>query len=390
MRRIVLLWLVGATACTSTRQLADPLEPRLRSPGNTSGFAVRTTDRWRGRIDPQAELRFRDARGRWTQTVDANDLRVDQDGAWIEQDGTILEAADEIEIANLPADLARSLAETQPAIGAQLRGDRGGWHLTGESLHAWIDTFFVRAGDAPLGEWRFHVAAGWVGPVDGDTLTAMLQQRSMPVRTGWRWSDMRAVEVTNVSGAKTLAALPLLFGVQALELTGGSPYVTSGGGDGQSAPAAWPATLARDGADPRPLFSTGARARGWVLPMLVLDGGIAGDANDAGALVRLRLGGMYDVGGGARRIDFSDQRATLAVAQLGMHLAIDADERVAVPVGVELGAGGDVREVAIEAGVRVRWGRWFGTVLPLVPRRLSRDGAAHWDASVRAEVGATL
>src|SRR5438477_11492767 len=50
-------------ACTSTRQLRNVADPRLRAGGHHEGFVVRTTTPWRERIDPSTAIRFGNAQG---------------------------------------------------------------------------------------------------------------------------------------------------------------------------------------------------------------------------------------------------------------------------------------------------------------------------------------
>jgi hypothetical protein len=268
----------------STRQLADLSDPRLHTPQHHDGFVVRTTERWHERIDPNTAMRFRDGRGKWTPVLAGRDIRVDRDGAWIDQYVRPWDVADAVRIEGM-ADAATAMIEMTRPDGALVERDGDTYVLSAARpvLKRWLldlelaiaklepaDDVVVQAdpllpgtqhvlhGDearvyklrvtdnaAPLGTWAFSSKGGdWLAPLHGPALENFLHEgRTMKV--GWRWSDMREGRVENVSGGKTFAALagttaaagalaiavgPIVLVAGALPLGGGGHMGGSGGG----------------------------------------------------------------------------------------------------------------------------------------------------------------
>jgi len=87
---------LGLVACTSTRQLAGPVDPRLQTPDHGAGFVVRTTERWHERIDPNTTIRFHSAHDGWSDRLQGRDLYVDGAGVWIDRQAVLSELADAV------------------------------------------------------------------------------------------------------------------------------------------------------------------------------------------------------------------------------------------------------------------------------------------------------
>lgn len=322
-----------ATACTSTRQLASSTDPRLFVGDHALGYVVKTTEAWHARIDPNTTMRFQNHAGEWTAPTPARNLYVDQAGVWTDRSGD----------------------------------------------------------DAPMGR---------------------------KTRVGWHWDDVQNVEVENLSGGKTLGAivgytalavalLPLALLMRGgPSFSGGGPHLAGGGavgagghgssGGGGGAVAAtlslgasggdrtttetWaPAFAEHAELDARPMFTLGQRVRAIALPTVALDTsmGTRGDLVTTGAVARIRLGGVFEIGGGVRsaevRAPTGWTQSVTGVFQIGLHLPLDAGLRIAIPVGFEVGGGG-----AVATDLRFPWGlrytsatgRWFATATPASPSYL--------------------
>ncbi|HTR49591.1 MAG TPA: hypothetical protein VMJ10_02725 [Kofleriaceae bacterium] len=412
MRMAPLVLLVGC-AYVSTRELAHPDDARLRAPGHRDGFLVATTERWHERVDPNTNIRLGNASGEWTDRMRAGDLFVDDAGVWADGTAPLGQVAAEIHIAAASDDVTRLLAETRPAGGA-LDREAGVVTLTAPrgELDGWLASFIDRA-DIPadptapppeLGTWRVTTASrGELPPLGGVELVDAIRQ-GVPTRRGWRWDQVRSIEVTNLSGVKTLgntaafvAALPILLPLSELtkDLSWGS------GPPPEKRPPWTPELPDQPVADAQRMFSTGARVRAIMRPTLVLDaaGSLRGDELSTGAIARLRFADFYELGGGARlvetRSDAGWARSTTAVFQLGAHVPLDAGFRFAIPLLAEASTGGAVRD-----DIRFPWGlrytarsqRWFATVLPATPQylRLHDTPAGRWSFTTGTELGVTF
>lgn len=139
--------------------------------------------------------------------------------------------------------------------------------------------------------------------------------------------------------------------------------------------------------------------RSIVLPTVSLDGGAAlrGDQITSGAIARLRFADVIEIGGGVRIAETRGMagwsRSTTGVFQVGLHLPLDAGFRWALPIGFEVGGGGNVDlDIRFPWGFRYSAGRWFGTVSPATPAFLRQTDEPHgrWSLLVGGEVGASF
>jgi len=112
--------------------------------------------------------------------------------------------------------------------------------------------------------------------------------------------------------------------------------------------------------------------------------------------VRLRFGEIFEIGGGARatlaRTMTGTSRQTTGMFQVGLHLPLDAGYRYAIPVGFEVGGGGDVAyDLRMPWGVRYSSDRWFATLSPATPQYAHiRDQPRRWSITSGVELGATF
>ncbi|MBA3464667.1 MAG: hypothetical protein H0T46_32340 [Deltaproteobacteria bacterium] len=425
MRALCLVLLV---ACSSTRQLAAPGDARLRTGGHRAGFVVDTTTPWNERIDPNTKVRLRNADGAWSTVLDGRDLHVDGRGVWIDS-GSIpaLRWADQIEIAGAPPELMDAIEAARPAAG-ELRADGDAWIMGGPPgvLRPWIAALAPTELDSRLASFRIHTPQqGWRRPLYSSRFVDGLRM-SFDSKVGWRWDDVAQIRVQNLSGGKTLAAI---IGTSALAIVvvpialayGGLKSVGNHGGaptrplelDGQGAELAarivdeafdpdrvtvrgsWaPQLAATESVDARPLFSTGANVRSVIRPTIELEAGAAsaGDLAGTGLLARIRLGDVFEIGGGVRQVMSRDEtgwkRSTTHVFQAGLHLPLDAGYRFAIPLGFEASGGGAIaHDLRIPWGLRYtsKTGRYFVTAMPATPGWMrttsQRTGRWSWNAS---------
>lgn len=430
MRVLLVVLLVG---CTSTRQLASTTDPRLRTGGHTAGFVVKTTTPWRERIDPSSVIQLRNASGAWTPQLWGRDLHVDGTGVWVEAPNVRpVRFADQIEITGTPDELVAALAAAQPA-SAEL-------HQTG-------DTVVLAAERGVLAAWiaavspgpkvhaiRVHTAEqGWRAPlyhsrlVDMDLLTTS-------TRLGWRWDEVAAIKVRNLSGGKTAGAIvgtaavavvvaPILLlastagGVKNYDGPTGRSSGPTLDGTLDTAGKLVDLAIEADRAHPRgtwaprlapaeslsatPLFSTGAQWRAVIRPTVSLDAGAAsaGDSAGTGLALRVRLGDVFEIGGGVREVWAHDARgwlrSTTKVFQAGLHLPLDAGYRFALPLGFEASGGGHVaHDLRVPWGLRITSasGRYFVTAMPATPQwmRTTTQQTGRWAWNASAELGVSF
>ncbi len=363
------LWLIVLFGCTSTRQLANPTEPRLRAP-IAERIVVTTTTPWKETIDPNTRLRLRSADGTWSNQLAGRDLHVDQRGVWVDGGVTIAQYADEIELADASPELLAVIAQTRPP-GGELVPDGDRWRMRGAAAHLWawlvalesattptaaerrmyalcLDRLACRSADAgafdriyahyaafdaPVAMIRIHTPQqGWRDPLHDTRLIDGLRV-SVRSKVGWPWERIAGIEVENLSGGKTLGAilgtaaaaivvLPVAFvlrGVDSAEHRGGGSKLSFGGdslaaiarADQTSAARGdWTPELASTASTRAPrMFSTGTSLRAIVRPSLAIDLGAAssGDAAGTGLIAKLRFMDAFEIGGGVRFVGIRDE-----------------------------------------------------------------------------------
>ncbi len=289
-----------------------------------------------------------------------------------------------------------------------------------------VQRVFSSAASESLGSWTLVDGGKRTQPLHGKAIASMF--RGVGARIGWRWKDIAAADVANISGSKTLAAF-VLTGAIALAvapIAAASSSTGDFGGGPHGAPpnavrAAEPIPFAPEpgasfGAMPqgsasseselafpssageRPFFSPRASRQAYARFSASLDSGL--DALTArGAsenlLVTMRLFDVFELGGGAGVIEATaDGKSDVSVVGLfrgGLHAWLDEGRRFAIPLAADLGAGGDVRfhvraltglRLALPAGVEL-------SLYPLSPTWDSRRNLpSRW--SLESSLGASI
>jgi hypothetical protein len=267
-----------------------------------------------------------------------------------------------------------------------------------------------RLGGKPLGAWSFHVPGrGWLPAVDGKDLRRTLDR--LAIRIGWKWADMTGAQVESLSGMRSLPvaliAGPTLGPYAWLQDRTGSekrvapddPIVDRAyqspvldaislvplrNFDGA---ASWAPTVADSAAlDARPLFTGRAVRRAGVMAVIAADALATFPRPDReleGITFAARFGELLEIGMGLRRLAGRglEQPGRWSATALwsfyvGGHFFIDANQRLALPVGVEVGASGTGGFTRLRAGLRARvWGDWFAGVYPFNPTFMGVDVA---------------
>lgn len=432
MRALLLVLLVG---CTSTRQMASTTDPRLRTGGHSAGFVVKTKGIWRERVDPNTVVQLRNADGAWTPQLSGRDLHVDDRGVWIEAANVRpVRFADQLEITGAPDDLVTALAAARPPLG---------------ELHQTGDTVVISADRSELGAWiaavspgprvtsiRVHTAEqGWRPPLNNSRLVD-IDLLATSTKLGWRWDEVAAIKLQNLSGGKTAAALvgtaAIAVVVAPIALLAGTAggmrnYDGPAGGGRGSGPSldgtldtagrlvdlaieadrahprgTWAPQLApAESLSSKPLFSTGAQWRSVIRPTLSFDAGAATDKDSlgTGVIARIRFADVFEIGGGAREVWAHDARgwlrSTTKVFQTGLHLPLDAGYRFALPIGFEASGGGHVaHDLRFTWGLRYTSasGRYFVTAMPATPQwmRTTSERTGRWSWNTSAELGVSF
>jgi hypothetical protein len=334
---------VTAGGCTYRRVVREPELAKLERASPHDGVVLHSTTPWRVRLSPSSHIRFRDRAGLWTEWLDASALYVSDGGVYT--DGAV---------------------------------------------------------------------------------------RGEPARVGWRWDDVAAAEVQSLSGWRTLGGFVGTLAVSAsLVPLGGAPAMTPAvalpalGGPAASTarwggaqlvrvvaskrhdgtPGTWqPMLVDRTARETRPLFGDGARRRAVARLVVAADAATTFDRDRVidGVIVAARFGDLVELGGSVRHVAGRGleragawSSAPAGAFYMSGHFALDADERLSVPIGFEVGgssAGGYVR---LRAGLRARVkDAWFVGVYPLSPTFTGTDTDAdvlpRWSFPTAIELGSTF
>jgi hypothetical protein len=420
MRSLLPLLLLG---CSTTRTLGDLADPQLRMPNHATGFVL-----GRERIDPNTVFRFGDASGQWSEGVAGGNLEIDGSGVWTDERVFPWTAADAVRIEGMPDAAAARIEKAKPA-GALLERDGEAYVLSAPRpvLQRWLlelelavarlqpedvitipGTHVILQEDdaklyqlreidrgASLGTWSLSShGEPWQAAIHGVPLFDFLA-KGRKLRIGWKWSEVARVQVDNVDGPKSVAAF-VLASASIVSFVGIAPMLEHWPFWPDKHATSWNADLApAASASAAPLFTTGARVRSIVRPVVTLDGAasIRGDQYYAsGVTARVRFFDLFEIGGGAREAVDTGHRQTLGVFQAGFHARIDAEGHYAVPLGVDVGHGGDVIvDLRVPWGLRFSTGRWLATVLPASPQYIHLTGAPRrWTLASGVELGATF
>ena len=131
------------------------------------------------------------------------------------------------------------------------------------------------------------------------------------------------------------------------------------------------------------------------LGSLVLDSSVAlhGDLIGTGAIARIRLAEVVELGGGVRVDDVRGHGvSTTGLFQIGLRMPLGEHDRLALPVGFEVGGGGAVDvDLRFPWGVRAMSGRWSVTLDPATPQYLHIEGEPRrWSIASGVELGASF
>lgn len=337
------IFIMVVCGCTSTRTVARPGDPRLRSGGHPAGFAISTTGLLRSRIDPNSKLRLRSNAGVWTKPILASEVFADAHGLWLPRSpARIVRIATRIEIEGASPALTALLVETKPR-DAQLTRDGERWILTG-NLRPWLEDLDRRADpDEPIGRVTAWTPQGLAVSLDAATYEDFFHE-VVWVHAGWNWEDIKEVKVQNFSGGKSLALAAAVTPLVVAAAVIAAPFAALAGGSGgkrrqdhridyaqvatvvgamvviaatsSQTTDEFAATLA-----PAPvalssrMFTLGARVRARHRGTLSLDGAVAfaGDHVATGLVGRLRYKDFYELGFGVRELFVHSKPATAAV-----------------------------------------------------------------------------
>lgn len=476
------LAVIGAVlfGCTSTRT-ASVRDVRRLGADLERGVALETTGRWRSRLDPNTWVRLENKRGSFSDPVRARDLRVDKRGLFAPGHAELAAALNAVRVEGMSPE-ARALIE--PLDGVAVKTLAGGGLLfqgPAPRVHAWVTDFLKRVAErapqgpvdrrvrvradgslalcsgptepdcvrvtrelsrrarwerdmpALVGAWTLRVGSTWHGPLEGSSLLVTLE-RGVDATAHYPWSEIAAVELTDVSGAKTFSALlgytaisiamlPLAAlgaGIGALPgktsasgssgsssgSSGGSSggSLSLGGGGGSPGPGDWTGEFeTAPGPRTRRLFSRSARRKSLVRLTLSADSGV--DSVHARGLVErltlgVRLADLVEIGGGVGHAwipDASDRHDVFGFARLALHLPLDAEHRYALPVGVDFGTympGGylRVKHARLNFGLRRRVGDdVFAGVYLFNPTYVATSRTEkRWSLTSGLEVGAAF
>jgi hypothetical protein len=330
---------VLASGCRSTNTVSMNAASALRHGGHRDVFSVGDAE-----VGPNSELRFCHAQHGCSEWIEASDLRVDEQGVWVDHDSNYLwSEVSEVDV----------------------RGHDG-----------------IKTTGAIVG-----VAA--VAVIVIPILLVAAYMKALP-------KDGPPAESSSSSSGRTAAAAVAIAGVAADAAMASAETVESGD-------PYWGATLRPGVENPAAasrLFSTGARVRAYITLGAFLDSSVAtkGDLVTGGAVARLRLASFLELGAGARMAYTKGasgwERAPMYVAQGGFHNQVSA--RIALPLGVDVawGDGALAREIRIPWGIRYTSpsGRWTGTLQPVTPSYAKRADAdsGRWSINVGLELGVTL
>lgn len=394
MKCIALVLVAGG--CMTTRTVPRSELSAIENRRVGDAVVLETTDVWKTRLDPTSKIRFRNAAGKWSDWLEGNSLYVAKHGVFTPTTINPLDYAVKIEIRGMEQAEREALATSRPTDETELIVEPDGTVIVvaqGPQLQRWINSFFEVVNTLrdykelryamhgkPLGVWSLELPHREPLVLEGEALYWRLDE-GMATRYGWRWQDIQAAEVKSFSGSLTLTAI---VGVTALSVAlapvaliarggwlpgdgprasgGGSGLSRLGGGGSSVLPRGnWKPVLADEQAlAAQNLFGGGARRKAMVRVVATAEaslGSFGGHPLLDGGVAMLRVGEAFEIGaGGLHAATFVGNRlwqGGIAFARIGAHLPFDAAHRVAVPLSVDIGGGGDE---ALGVFARLNWG----------------------------------
>ena len=428
--RLLLCVALANSGCWTTRTVPrEQLAPLMK--GETEHVVAAAFGPRKIRIDPNAVLRFSNRSGQVSYPQTGRQLRVNDDGVFMRQHLSITAAKRARVLGIIPA-VAEKLAITRPEGARVTSVNDGEWLLVakGPVLDRWLREYVdavarlsapvepnrwclldlgigklkrvipdaqhtakCRRGvngewaiaylrhelhGAPVGTWTFEFSPGhWSSRFEGNGVLDALEGGAL-MDVGWPWHEIDTVEVTTLSGIKTLAAiLGYSITIAGRVITGFSVS----GPDIDMSPTRWTPRLLGNGKTvPMPMFSSTSRRRSAVQAYAAVSTLAAGaqpiEANHAlCADIGVRFANSVELGLGASRVAAQGAVGGNAYSlRIGGHLALDADHKFAIPVSVDFGTGSGVPGLArLNLGVRTQVHDRSYVGLRLSPTALSLD-----------------
>lgn len=278
--------------------------------------------------------------------------------------------------------------------------------------------------EAGLGRWTFATKWEQVAKLDGSEFVVLPMEKrgseqaessydvQLPgkfwVRSGIPWEQIQQIEISNLSGARTLGALAgyAALSLALLPLAGLASLGGRGSGSGGTvirvasdvvtgqlasmsaaetsgaAVGPGPSPELEAAALTRPLFGARLRRQSIVRFVLASELDVGTDFTrlegmQTGALAALRFKDVFEIGAGGRYLlsvlpGGPGPRLVhggVGTFHLGLHLDLDARRRFAIPLLADLGAGGALKfHGRFQLGLRVRVaGPFYMGVYPLNP-----------------------
>jgi hypothetical protein len=201
-RGLLLLTLLGASACTTTTTLTPAALAPLRAPAAGDAVVLDAPGGGKVRVDANSRIRFRLTDGRQTPWMPVRDLAPGEDGLFFRYRVPFgqLGALDGADLS--PEDHARLLGWQ----GAEATADPDGVYLVGPAARAALRAR-AEAPEPLSGRWRTQLPSGaWTGWMDGETLRSALEA-GLELESGVLWRDIADAEIKNFSGGKTLGLI---------------------------------------------------------------------------------------------------------------------------------------------------------------------------------------
>ena len=250
MRGVVIITVANfmgfAAGCTSTRSVSRGTFRAAIANRAADGVAVKTKNsRWRSRIDANSVFRFHHRQGGYWIEYEGRQLRVRADGIV----GVSRQALDECIVAVRIAGASQRFVDvlqqhTEFHVAINRHGEQielaGAPKYLGQLLVAAVgDLRRALERDRPelwlgahLGTWQFKTEDGWQPALSNEPLLQSIAAGIERIRF-YSWAEMNDIEVTDISGGKTIAALAAT-GLVGMAFAPAALFLRFGGPGGQS------------------------------------------------------------------------------------------------------------------------------------------------------------
>jgi hypothetical protein len=126
MWKVAIVLLAG---CMTTRTVRRDELAAVRERSVGDGVVLRTTGVWKTRLDASSRIRFRDARGKWTDWLEGSKLHVRDDWVYAPAVVDLLDHATRIEMRGLAAAQLRGHASDVDVHQLEARVDEAARHV---------------------------------------------------------------------------------------------------------------------------------------------------------------------------------------------------------------------------------------------------------------------